>query len=139
MDAVTIEKTSPILMTVSTKNGSGTMFINKSVLGSKSHKLFLKKILWKTIKYFVKFVDIIAVSNAAMAKNKPVPMHRMRGKKVFIFVFSKERIRIHKIPMKTHVFRNAMAARKSPFTSSMWAISFSLKNSRSMPFTFVRT
>ena len=66
---VAAAKVTPILAAVSTKNGSGTMFINKSVDGSRIHRSLVKNILWKSIKYFVKSVDIMAARAAVNAKN----------------------------------------------------------------------
>ena len=48
--------------------------MSMSVRGSRIHKSLVKKILWKTIKYFEKSVDITPISARATAKTAPVPM-----------------------------------------------------------------
>lgn len=50
-----------------------------SVRGSRTHRSLLKKILWKTIKYFVKSVDIMPIKTKATAKTAPVPTQRDFG------------------------------------------------------------
>ena len=47
------------IIAVSTKNGSGTIFMSRSVLGSSIHKSLLKNISWKMIKYFVKLLSLV--------------------------------------------------------------------------------
>ncbi len=48
----------------------------------KDPQVIIKNIWWKRIKYFVKFVDIIAASAAIDAKNSPVPIQREEGRSV---------------------------------------------------------
>ena len=55
------------------------MLMSMSVRGSRTHRSLLKKILWKTIKYFVKSVDIMPIRASATAKTAPVPMQRDFG------------------------------------------------------------
>ena len=62
-----------ICAAVSKKKPSGTMLMSMSVRGSRTHRSLLKKILWKTIKYFVKSVDIMPIKTKATAKTAPVP------------------------------------------------------------------
>ena len=87
---VAAAKVTPILAAVSTKNGSGTMFINKSVDGSRIHRSLVKNILWKSIKYFVKSVDIMAARAAVNAKNSAVPIQSIRGSRRFISAFVRQ-------------------------------------------------
>ena len=61
---------------VSMKKGSGTILINRSVAGLRIQRSLSKKIWWKTIKYFEKFVDITAVIRSAAAKNTAMPAQR---------------------------------------------------------------
>ena len=49
---VAAAKVTPILAAVSTKNGSGTMFINKSVDGSRIHRSLVKNIFVEKYKIF---------------------------------------------------------------------------------------
>ena len=91
------------------------------------------------MKYFVKLVDIIAASAAITAKNSPVPIQREEGSNVRRSAF--ERIINKSITTQTtrQIRRRAMAFKNSPCTSSMWAISRSLKNSRVSPPIWVVT
>ena len=71
---------------VSMKNPSGTILISISVDGSRIHRSLLKNIWWKRIKYFVKFVDIIAASAAIDAKNLSlIHISRQDGKTPWSF------------------------------------------------------
>lgn len=109
------------------ENPSGTILISISVDGSRIHRSLLKNIWWKRIKYFVKFVDIIAASAAIDAKNSPVPIQREEGRSVRRSAFEKTINSRAIMQTATQILRSTMAFKNSPWTSSIWAISRSLK------------
>ncbi len=117
--------------TVSRKKPSGTMLMSISVEGSSIHKSFLKNIWWNIIKYLVKSVEIMSAVAADRKKKIPVPAHTARGKVLLKLVFNKRRTIRHKAMTMRQPDRMDRAPKNSPRTSSIWAISRALKNSRS--------
>ena len=113
--------------------------INRSVAGSNSHKSLLKKIWWKITKYFVKSVDITSPSTQIMAKNSPVPQQTDRGTTRAISAFRSHRRATQTKAVTMQIRRSTNAPTNKPLTSSIWAISRSLKNSRGCPSTVVGT
>ena len=52
------------------KKPSGTMLMSMSVRGSRDPQIIVEKILWKTMKYFEKSVDIMPIRASATAKDR---------------------------------------------------------------------
>lgn len=126
-------KRKAILPAVSMKKPSGTMLMSMSVEGSKIHRSLLKKMWWNITKYFVKLVDIIRARAAMVPKKRPVPTHREGQRTCFILAFVKTMKSSRAVASPRQIRRKAMAFRNRIWTSSMWAISRALKNSRCSP------
>lgn len=112
-------KVNPIRRAVSIKKGSGTMFISKSVDGSSIHKSFVKKIWWKTIKYFEKSVDITANRKADTAKNSPEPRQNVFESINFKFDFNTSKTITDIKAATIHKKRSLIAPMKRLRTSSI--------------------
>ena len=118
---------------VSMKKPSGTMLMSMSVAGSRIHRSLLKKIWWNMMKYLVKSVDMMSPRAVISAKNSPVPMHREGGRtRPILALVAAMRMR-RPAPRTRHILRMDRAFRKRTCTSSIWAISRSLKNSLCSP------
>ena len=128
-------KVKAIRAAVSAKNGSGTILIRRSVAGSRIHRSLSKKILWKIIKYFVKSVDIRRASPAVKTIKMPVPVQMALGRIRFTSAFTRNISARQRNAAAMQAVLRCGAPINRFLTSSIWAISRSLKKGRVCPST----